>query len=414
LYRICFATPLARPILDPSFQGDFGGSEVRAVNFAKGLSCEGEFEVSMVLNSYRPEASRKFARIKGHFDRQPAPIPKTRDLKRDHTFYWNALKITIRKLQRSIQKKREKLTSVRPKAMPFLRDVPADLVCVFGVHHYAANVVATARKSDKRSLLFLASDTDLDERYATQDAARNDYRQLAHMCRFALLNADKIIAQTETQQRLLLERFGRESTVIRNPIDLRVPSDSAERPMHDRYVLWVGRADTFSKRADKCFQLATACPNVKFVVILNRRDESTLQRLFQQAPPNAEVIERVPFTGIDRYFRHATALINTSDAEGFPNAFLQAGKYGVPILSLNVDPDEMITRHGCGSFANGDLETMNRQLIRYWDEDESFRRASTSISTYIREYHELAARVQELRAEILDLMSIRYATRKAA
>ena len=91
---------------------------------------------------------------------------------------------------------------------------------------------------------------------------------------------------------------------------------------------------------------------------------------------------------------HTTSKILT----GWPSSV-----QNMPILSLNVDPGETITRHGCGVVANGDLLTMRRQLIQYWEEDESFHRASMSISNYIREYHELDARVEELRAEILDL-----------
>ena len=406
MYRICFAAPLARPILDPAFPGDFGGAEVRAVNFAKGLALHGEFQVSMVLNTYRRESGKQLGRIQVFFDRLPSPIPKTRELKRDTRFCWNVLKIAARKLHRSVQKRRTRLGPVRPTVVPAIRQVPADVYCVFGVHHHAANVVATARDLHKRSLLFLASDTDLDPRYMSPTAVRNDYRQLAHMCRFALLKCDKIIAQTECQQRLLLTHFGRESTLIRNPVDLRVPPDSAARPSDDRFVLWVGRADTFSKRADKCFALARLCPTVNFVAILNRRDETTFQRLAGQAPANAVVVERVPLARIEAYFRHATALINTSDAEGFPNAFLQAGKYGVPIFSLNVDPDDMIARHQCGFVANGDLEALGRRLVDYWHGETSAQSQgmSSSIMKYVRDFHDMEARAGELRAALLDLL----------
>ena len=219
------------------------------------------------------------------------------------------------------------------------------------------------------------------------------------------MNADRIVAQTERQRLLLRERFGKSSTLIRNPIGHQADHGQLKKPVAEDYLLWVGRAETFSKRADKLFQLARMCPAVQFVAILNKRDEKTFASLVRTVPNNVVIVEHVPFGKIDCYFRHAAALLNTSDAEGFPNAFLQAGKHGVPVLSLVVDPDGMLAEHRCGICADGDIERMSEIIDRFWHNRGGLVRSrlSDAISTYVRTHHGLDERIEEFRSLVLEL-----------
>lgn len=399
MVQVCFATPLVRPLLDPDFAGDFGGAEVRALTFARGLAAAADVEVSMLLHAHQKTRPRQYGLIRGYFLPQPAPIPRTRELPRDITFLWNVGKIATRKWARSLRKRGERMRALKPRVLPTLAHIPADGICVFGVHHFAADVVASARSRNRKSILFLASDTDLDARYLEDGPSQNDYGQESFMCRYVLTHADLIVAQTDSQQRLLWERFGRRSSVIRNPIDLSPPT-AADRPRDQPYVLWVGRADTFSKRADKCLDLARRCPEVNFVLILNKRNERVFAELTADLPANVMVVERVPHGEIDRFFQHAVAVLNTSDAEGFPNAFLQAGRFGVPVVSLTVDPGEMLSRHRGGACCHGDLDEMAAQLQKIWTNHELRAEHSHHIANYVRQYHERDARVRELRAAL--------------
>ena len=191
--------------------------------------------------------------------------------------------------------------------------------------------------------------------------------------------------------------------MIRNPIDLsnRVTTNSAS----GEYILWVGRADTFFKRADKMLQLAAMCPDISFVAIMNKRNQRVYDALTNDAPPNVDIVTHVPYREIERYYANATALLSTSEGEGFPNAFLQAGKYGQPILSLNVDPGEMISTHACGLLANGDMDAMAWMLTDLWQNKNAPQRTklSTNIRNYVQAYHAFDARINEL-ADVLRIM----------
>src|SRR5690606_14904808 len=102
------------------------------------------------------------------------------------------------------------------------------------------------------------------------------------------------------------------------------------------YTLWIGRSDAHVKRPDHLIELAAACPEQHFLMVMTLEDAAVDRAIRERAPANVTILPRVDFDEIERYFKHATLFVNTSDFEGFPNTFLQAAKYRVPILSLRV------------------------------------------------------------------------------
>jgi glycosyltransferase involved in cell wall biosynthesis len=186
--------------------------------------------------------------------------------------------------------------------------------------------------------------------------------------------------------------------VIRNPIV--IPDCALSRAFSEQApsVLWIGRADCFSKRADLAIELACRCPRLRFTLIMNPRDSRIYRQLIRRVPSNARVVRQVPWQDIGTYFESATILVNTSEAEGFPNTFLQAALHGVPIVSRHVDPDAMLTKHGCGIVAGGSVD----QLVRCLEELSADRGRRWQLSQagqrYVRQYHEAEARCDELKS----------------
>src|SRR5690606_17231655 len=88
---------------------------------------------------------------------------------------------------------------------------------------------------------------------------------------------------------------------------------------------------------------------------------------------------------------------------GFPNSFLQAGKYGVPIVSLNVDPDGMLTEHGAGICCHGSLEMMVQSLIGAIGRGADYDRMSDRARRYVQQHHELARCTEQLAALLCEI-----------
>jgi glycosyltransferase involved in cell wall biosynthesis len=126
------------------------------------------------------------------------------------------------------------------------------------------------------------------------------------------------------------------------------------------------------------------------MVVMNPAVQDIHEECIRRAKelPNVTLLERVPFELIEGYFANARLHLNTSLFEGFPNTFLQAAKYGVPTISLQVDPGDMLSHHGCGLVCNGNfdkLETGTRDLMK----DSALRdQMGQRALHYVRAHHD--------------------------
>jgi glycosyltransferase involved in cell wall biosynthesis len=275
------------------------------------------------------------------------------------------------------------------------RRVDADIYCSFGVGNATADIIAYCRRWGKKFVLFAGSGDDFSDSYRKDSLEHNVYGSRCDVCYDVVMTADYIVTQTEDQRRLLKQRFGRNSACIANPFDLCTPPAMAPISA-GRFALWIGKSDPV-KQPLLFIELAQANPDLSFMMIMNRSDQALHAEVLSRRPPNVMLVESVPFHQIERYFAQAYVLVNTSRFEGFPNTFLQAGKYAVPVLSLAVDPDGFIELHECGFVAKGDSDALNRGL-RTLARDCALRsKTGANLRTYVEERHALPGRVDELK-----------------
>jgi len=165
--------------------------------------------------------------------------------------------------------------------------------------------------------------------------------------------------------------------------------DGAERGS----LLWIGRV-TAEKAPRRYVDLARALPDGRFTMVTIGPDASREHPELQEAArgvPNLELSENVPYPQLMEMISGAVAVVNTSTVEGLPNVFLEAWARGVPVLTLECDPDGVIERRELGIAASGSWDRFiagARELL-----DGRFPRAELSRRTraFIEEVHSIDA-----------------------
>jgi glycosyltransferase involved in cell wall biosynthesis len=171
--------------------------------------------------------------------------------------------------------------------------------------------------------------------------------------------ADGIIAQNHHQQELCENNFHKQAKVISMVID----TNNLGKISSGEKVIWTGPLRKV-KRPELFLQLAKRFPETEFVLIGGgiETEAAFADQIREQAEeiPNLTCTGRIPHADVVQQFQEAAVLVNTSIVEGFPNAYLEAWKSGVSVVSFD-DVDGYIEEEGIGAVCS-DLENMEERL----------------------------------------------------
>ena len=427
---VCFVSLHAYPVAEPSAEGIFGGTETRAVTLAEGLAASGEYQVCFLARHPRLTQPTQIAgvtwlpwrdfwvELRAHASQFIEASPRFPGAQLTG-WSWHLLwELPLIAFSFPFTRRRK----IAQKRVPQLQRLPADLFLTFGVNSGSATVIANAQMRKAPSILFLGSNSDVSESHRPDSQIKNMYGERGETCYWALQHATAIIAQNEYQQQMLKQRFGREAVLIPNPLDTETwqaavnqarfepPPDElkalTDAHREQGYVLWIGRAETYHKRAQLAIELARACPALPFVLVLNPRDRRIEAEIEQQCPANVTLIRQLPFAAMPALFAGARVYLNTSSAEyeGFPNVFLQAAASGVPIVSLEVAPD-FLASSGAGVCLQGDLSAVPAALnttLQTFDETAPQRQQA---ARWITQHYSLTTAIALLRSQLQALLT---------
>jgi glycosyltransferase involved in cell wall biosynthesis len=362
--RLCVVEPFAYPVLANRDVGFAGGAEIQLVLCARALRDKG-YQVSMIVGDFGQPAVEVFDGIEAH-------------------------RCPMRYLSGG---PRRTFLPDSASLLATLRRIGAPLVLTANPQNLLATL-ALHRWSSRSKLVKVVVSTSDVEVVSGALAGR--------LYRLGLKGTDQAVFQTEEQAVKGRRNFGMRGRVI--PTFVPGGAAQAEDGVRDIDVLWVGGCDA-NKRPELLLDVAEALPHARFVMVSAPRGDLKRYAEIQDraaALPNVEHLGFVleedssqPFWNqLMAYHRRTRLLVSTSLREGFPNVFLEAWSAGAPVVSLNVDPDGIIERHGLGCLS-GTMEQLTADVAALLGDEEGRAALAANGRAYVAQTHATEVVVQK-------------------
>jgi len=359
--RVCFIAPKAYPLFNPDVKKVFGGAEVDLYLLATELAKDENFVVTFITADYGQKQTETIEGVK---------IIKSLDFKKN----------------------------VLPGALRIwraMRQADADIYLLKTASPGVPLAALFCRLHGKIFAYRTASAEECDGTYAKK------HFFLGRFFNWSLHQAGIIFAQNATDKESLQCTVGVSAVIIPNGHILPTLQQCRRE-----IILWVGRSDKI-KRPGLFIDLAEKMPNEKFVMICqhatgDEKYEELLARAGQAK--NLQFIEHVPFREIGSHFQRAKVFVNTSESEGFPNTFIEACNYAVPILSLKVNPDGFLDKYNCGQCCKDRFEKLIDSL-KFMLAENRYIEPGKNARRYAEQNHDIkivALEYKKLFAGLLD------------
>jgi glycosyltransferase involved in cell wall biosynthesis len=183
---------------------------------------------------------------------------------------------------------------------------------------------------------------------------------------YGIRSADLIIGQARYQDQLLQKNYGRNcDLIVGTPHP--APTETIAKAGGPLTVVWIANLKPL-KQPDVFLRLAGEFGehrDWRFVMI-GRPASGHYQRNLEKEMVrlrNFSYMGECPIEEVNRILARSHVLVNTSLYEGFPNTFIQAWFRHVPVVSLNVDPDDILKENGIG-FHSRSFEGLVRDTDR--------------------------------------------------
>lgn len=280
-----------------------------------------------------------------------------------------------------------------------MRLANSDVYYQNGSEVVTGQVAMWCRRNRRKFVFSSASDGDFDARL--QGLSSSWERGLY---RYGLRHADLIIAQTETQRKLLKRNFGLESELIPMPCTHTVADEIDPPPVEPaKRMLWIGRIYQV-KRPDRLVELARACPDITFDLVGPAYSDDYTRAVMEQARQTKNILihGEVRREGVKKFYQNTSALCCTSDYEGFPNTFLEAWSQGVPVLTT-FDPDSVVRMHKLGVTVNNTNEMIEAANVFF--DPPRYQEMCRNAHRYVYENHRAEAVLPKFQAAFANVLA---------
>lgn len=249
-----------------------------------------------------------------------------------------------------------------------------------------------ARKVGARFVLGLASDLDISDfktrwKYYYSSNLKSlvgffDGLFSEIIYPYLLRKSDSIFVQHSGQLETL-EKRNIKSIILANLFDSSEISPISNPVKRDFiYVGWLDERKGFTE----FFELVKKSPHHSFKVIgppRGKKGHIYYEKL--KLEPNVTLLGKLNHSDTMLHIANSKALICTSPMEGFPNIFIEAWACGVPVISLYVDPGNIIKKEKLGDVTYGDTN----KLLQAMDQKQTSQAYEEKAKAYVESNHAL-------------------------
>ncbi len=252
----------------------------------------------------------------------------------------------------------------------------------------------------KKFIFSVASEKDINETFLKNIEGK--------LYKLGLKLSDLIILQNMNQKKAVKKlnlKLGK-LKLIKSGHEIKNHNSIKEK----EYILWVGSCIRI-KNPELFLKLAKEFPREEFKIICSEYQGSSVLQKWKEIQKkskeiqNLRYIKRVPFDKIDQYFKYSKIFINTSIYEGFPNTFIQALKFGTPIVSLNVNPDNFLIKNKCGFYCENNFSKMIEYVRILLNNKNLYQEYSENAFYYVKKNHNIEKAAEKWKKAILSLYS---------
>ncbi len=270
-----------------------------------------------------------------------------------------------------------------------------DIIYARGAGIYNALIAFWFRKDKVRFIWGLASDYDLQPKMKKNNKPTL-YSLVTNQLMFKLSTkmlvryAKAIICQTKEQENFLklVKKVGK---IYRIPNICEVLDAKNYLVDNKKNCLWVGKFS--GTKGEKDFLLlAKKIPSINIIAVGHATADFKKTSIYNDIinQPNIKCVGRLKYNELIDLYKKALLLVHTAPSEGFSNVFLEAWSFGVPVVSLNVDPDRLLQKGALGCFSDGSIEKMKKQIEELVINSSLRKKISCETVNYVGRNHSVA------------------------
>ena len=258
-----------------------------------------------------------------------------------------------------------------PNFIKTLRNIQASLFYVRGISYLFLIPLYVAKRTKAKFVLAISHDSEL---WRFQERFKVFYRKNSsvwdwistnipnEIATFFLVRFCDVLLVQHEEQAQKVTALGKKVILLPNMFDPRI--EHISRNKSNGNIVIIGALSN-RKGLDLFLPVVQKLKHVTFEFVGEAEDIEG-NRIKEQLKkcPNAILHGWLNREDTLKKIASAKALLNTSRMEGFPNAFIEAWALRTPVISLSVDPGNVIKNHHLGYVCNGRVELLEELIQR--------------------------------------------------